>query len=70
MCQTVAWVPELDLASDPAGCPGPRGEVVAPRMAVPDVGWFAHLKDTEGNVFGVMRGDPAAKQTPPPSGRR
>ena len=44
--------------------------MVAPGMAVPDVGRFAYLKDTEGNVFGVMRDDPAAKQTPPPSGRR
>ena len=70
MCQTVAWGLELDLASAPAGCPGPRGAVVAPGMAVPDVGRFAYLKDTEGSVFGVMRDDPAAKQTPPPTGRR
>ena len=70
MCQTVAWVLELDLASAPAGCLGPRGEVVAPKTAVPDVGRFACLKDTEENVFGVTRDDPAAKQAPPPSGRR
>jgi predicted enzyme related to lactoylglutathione lyase len=27
----------------------------------PNVGWLAYLKDTEGNVFGVMQPDPTAK---------
>jgi predicted enzyme related to lactoylglutathione lyase len=29
-------------------------------MPVPGIGWLAYLKDTEGNVFGVMQPDPAA----------
>lgn len=37
------------------------GEVVAPKMAVPSVGWLAYLKDTEGNVFGIMTSDTEAK---------
>ena len=37
------------------------GKVVAPRMAVPVVGYFAYCGDTEGNVFGIMQSDPSAK---------
>ncbi|MDB5310026.1 MAG: Glyoxalase family protein [Gemmataceae bacterium] len=37
------------------------GSVGLPRMPVPGVGWLAYLKDTEGNVFGLMQPDPAAK---------
>src|SRR5262245_12737635 len=37
------------------------GSVALPRMPVPGVGWLAYLKDTEGNVFGLMQGDPSAK---------
>ncbi|MDI6809699.1 MAG: VOC family protein [Candidatus Eisenbacteria bacterium] len=37
------------------------GEVVSPKMAIPDVGYMAYCKDTEGNVFGIMHDDPRAK---------
>ncbi len=37
------------------------GEITAPKMAVPGVGWLAYFKDTEGNVFGIMENDPSAK---------
>jgi predicted enzyme related to lactoylglutathione lyase len=37
------------------------GEIVAPKMAIPGVGWLAYLKDTEGNEFGIMEDDPSAK---------
>ena len=38
------------------------GAVVAlPRMAVPGVGWLAYIKDSEGNLVGIMQNDPAAK---------
>ena len=37
------------------------GTIVAPKMVVPGVGWMAYCKDTEGNVFGLMQGDPEAK---------
>ena len=33
------------------------GEIFRPRMAVPGVGWLAYIKDTEGNVFGLMERD-------------
>jgi hypothetical protein len=37
------------------------GTVALPKMPIPGVGWLAYLKDTEGNIFGVMQSDPAAK---------
>ena len=36
------------------------GQVFRPRMAIPGVGWLAYIKDTEGNVFGLMQRDPEA----------
>ena len=33
------------------------GKVTRPKMAVPGVGWMAYIKDTEGNVFGLMQRD-------------
>jgi predicted enzyme related to lactoylglutathione lyase len=35
--------------------------IVAPKMAIPGVGWFAVFKDTEGNTFGMMQDDKEAK---------
>jgi hypothetical protein len=32
-----------------------------PKMAIPGIGWLAYMKDPEGNVFGLMQNDPAAK---------
>jgi predicted enzyme related to lactoylglutathione lyase len=37
------------------------GSIALPKMAIPGVGWLAYAKDTEGNIFGVMQSDPAAK---------
>jgi predicted enzyme related to lactoylglutathione lyase len=37
------------------------GAVIAPKTAVPGVGWFAYCADTEGNLFGIMEDDPNAK---------
>ncbi|MBY0513217.1 MAG: VOC family protein [Gemmataceae bacterium] len=37
------------------------GAVALPKMPVPGIGRLAYLKDTEGNGFGVMERDPAAK---------
>lgn len=36
------------------------GKVVAPKMAVPGVGYAAYCEDTEGNQFGLMQDDPSA----------
>lgn len=37
------------------------GSIIAPKMAVPGVGWMAYCKDTEGNIFGIMQMDANAK---------
>ena len=29
-------------------------------QAVPGIGWLAYIKDTEGNIVGLMQNDPAA----------
>jgi predicted enzyme related to lactoylglutathione lyase len=37
------------------------GTIVVPQMAIPTVGWLAYASDTEGNIFGMMQADAAAK---------
>jgi uncharacterized protein len=37
------------------------GSVCVPKMAIPGVGWLAYANDTEGNIFGMMQADLAAK---------
>jgi uncharacterized protein len=37
------------------------GQLVMPKTAIPTVGYFAYLTDTEGNLFGVMQADKNAK---------
>lgn len=49
-----------DLDTSLASVKEHGGEVIRPRMAVPGVGWMAYIKDTEGNVFGLMESDPQA----------
>jgi len=36
------------------------GEIIAPKSAVPGVGWLAYFRDPEGNVHGMMESDPGA----------
>ena len=36
------------------------GKLIRPKIAVPGVGWMAYIKDTEGNIFGLMETDPEA----------
>lgn len=38
-------------------------KVFVPKMPVPEMGWFAQLTDTEGNVFAIWERDRAAGQT-------
>lgn len=52
-------VADLDAALATLAAAG--GRVVVPRMAIPTVGWLAYGKDTEGNIFGMMQMDAAAK---------
>jgi uncharacterized protein len=37
------------------------GEVVQPRRVIPYIGYQAYCRDTEGNVFGLMQADTAAR---------
>ena len=37
------------------------GKVVVPKMPIPGVGWLAYCQDPDGNVFGIMHNDRAAK---------
>lgn len=37
------------------------GTIAVPKMPIPTVGWLAYLKDTDGNILGVMQRDPQAK---------
>ena len=37
------------------------GKVVMPKTAIPGMGWFATCQDTEGNTFGIIEEDRAAK---------
>ena len=37
------------------------GKVAVPKMAIPGVGYLAYCQDTEGNVFGVLQADEAAR---------
>ena len=40
------------------------GKALGPKMAVPGVGYHALCQDPQGNIFGIMELDPAAKWTP------
>ena len=37
------------------------GTVALAKMPVPGVGWLAYVKDTEGNILGMMQSDASAK---------
>jgi predicted enzyme related to lactoylglutathione lyase len=37
------------------------GHIALPKMAVPGVGWLVYVTDIEGNLFGMMQMDPAAR---------
>jgi predicted enzyme related to lactoylglutathione lyase len=37
------------------------GSIALPKMAIPMVGWLAYVKDTEGNILGLLQPDAAAK---------
>jgi len=37
------------------------GTIATSKHAIPGVGWLAYVKDTEGNLFGIMQDDPKAK---------
>ena len=37
------------------------GTIALAKMPIPEFGWLAYAKDTEGNIFGMMQADAAAK---------
>lgn len=37
------------------------GQIAVPKMPIPGMGWLSYCKDTEGNIFGMMQGDPNAQ---------
>jgi hypothetical protein len=39
---------------------GMGGVLALPKMPIPGMGWLAYVKDTEGNIFGMMEADPKA----------
>ena len=51
-------VESIDGAVEAIGRNG--GTIVAPKMAIPGIGWLAYAQDPEGNTFGVMQNDPQA----------
>ena len=57
VCTTM--VPNLDASVDKATATG--GTLALPKMPIPGVGWLAYVKDTEGNILGMMQHDAAAK---------
>lgn len=52
-------VPSVDQAVTQIQAAG--GQIVAPKMAIPGVGYLAYCLDTEGNTFGIMQSDAAAR---------
>jgi predicted enzyme related to lactoylglutathione lyase len=37
------------------------GTVVVPKMTMPRIGYLAYFQDPQGNIFGIMKNDPAAQ---------
>ena len=37
------------------------GKIIAPKGAVPGIGWLAYAADSEGNSFGMLQPDESAK---------
>jgi predicted enzyme related to lactoylglutathione lyase len=52
-------VPDLDEYVGKATSVG--GVIALPKMPIPGVGWLTCVKDTEGNILGMMQNDPTAK---------
>jgi predicted enzyme related to lactoylglutathione lyase len=52
-------VPDIDAALKTVEELG--GSVVMPKNAIPEMGFFAYFKDTEGNILGLWENLPARK---------
>jgi predicted enzyme related to lactoylglutathione lyase len=51
-------IDDLDEATSKVQAAG--GDVVVPKIPIPNVGYLAYCRDTEGTVFGLMQSDPSA----------
>ena len=56
----VCTVGVADLDASVASAEAGGGALALPKMAVPGVGWLAYVKDSEGNILGMMQEDPGA----------
>ena len=52
-------VPSIDKFSNKIMDKG--GQLIVPKMAIPNVGWFAQCMDTENNIFGIIEMDEKAE---------
>ncbi len=60
----IAYVCTIDVASVDQSVKAVQakgGQIALPKMPIPGIGWLAYAKDTEGNIFGMMQTDKAAK---------
>jgi len=60
----IAYVCTIDVPSvdeTTAAVTANGGTIALPKMPIPGVGWLVYCKDTEGNIFGIMQADAAAK---------
>ena len=57
----VCTVDTADLDASLAKATSLGAVIAVPKMPIPGVGWLAYAKDPEGNIFGMMQPDPAAK---------
>lgn len=32
-------------------------EIAVPKTPIPGVGWYAHIKDLDGNIYGIVQGE-------------
>jgi predicted enzyme related to lactoylglutathione lyase len=49
-----------DIDATVAAAVSGGAELTRPKRAVPGIGWHAYIKDTEGNVLGLMQDDSEA----------
>lgn len=58
-----SWVCTLDVDdvdADVVKAEAKGGSAALPKMAIPGVGWLAYIKDSEGNILGLMQLDATA----------
>ncbi|MEE9223256.1 MAG: VOC family protein [Thermoplasmata archaeon] len=41
-------------------------EIDVPKTEIPEVGWYAHIKDSDGNVYGIVQGFPEQQKDESP----